>query len=147
MFRDRTMKTGFLAASLVLLAGLTAPDLARAEMMTACQPEIAQYCGGVSKGRGRIAACLVGRIDQLSAACKPDVQATMKSPFIPRDMRAIFQPGFSAPVPASCAAAVRTYCGGITTQGRVFACLYAVSDKTGAACAAAAQAAVAAASK
>ncbi|PJN96520.1 hypothetical protein CNY89_02060 [Amaricoccus sp. HAR-UPW-R2A-40] len=100
MCGDRTMKTGLLAASLVLLAGLTAPDLARAEMMTACQPEIAQYCGGVSRGRGRIAACLVGRMDRLSAACKPEVQATMKSPFIPGDMRAIFQPGNIRPLRA-----------------------------------------------
>jgi hypothetical protein len=144
MFRDRMMKTGFLAASLVLLAGLTAPGLARAEMMTSCQPEIAQYCGGVSKGRGRIAACLVGRTDQLSAACRPEVQATMKSPFIPGDMRSIFQPGFDAPIPASCAPAARRYCSGITSQGRVFACLYAHSSQAGGACAADARAGVAA---
>ena len=137
----------FLFAAGLALAALSASGAARADLMSACQPEIGQYCSAVSKGRGRIAACLVGRIDKLSAACKPEVQATMKSPFIPRDMRAIFQPEFGAPVPASCAAAVRTYCGGITTQGRVFACLYAVSDKTGGACAADAQAAVAAASK
>lgn len=131
-----------IASCLVLAAGLAAAaGAARADLMAACAPEIARYCGDVAEGRGRIAACLVGRLDQLGPACKPEAQATTRSRFIPRDMRAVFQPGFSAATPASCAPAAKSYCSGVTTPGRIFACLYAHAAQAGAACAGDARAA------
>lgn len=136
------MTTARLRVLGLLAALLAAPVAAKADLMTGCQPEISRFCGDVSEGRGRISACLAGRYEQLGAACKPEVRSVMGSRLVPSDLRAIFQPGFSTPVPASCAAAARSFCPGVTAPGRVFSCLYAHSDQVGGTCSADAQAAV-----
>ena len=54
------------------LASLATPALA-ANLMSACEAEIAANCAGVSKGRGRISLCLFAHGDKLSGACKTEV--------------------------------------------------------------------------
>jgi Cysteine rich repeat len=39
----------------------------------ACKADLAAACPGVEPGQGRILACLEGKTDQLSQACKDDV--------------------------------------------------------------------------
>jgi len=52
---------GLLATSLTAL-----PDTVQANnLMAACEVEIAANCAGVSKGRGRISACLYAHDDKL----------------------------------------------------------------------------------
>ena len=62
--------------SLLLGAGiLLAAPVALAEPVPgkACKADLAAACPGVEPGQGRILACLEGKTDQLSQACKDDV--------------------------------------------------------------------------
>jgi hypothetical protein len=114
--------------------GLTA-EPARADMMTACAPEIQRFCSDVSRGRGRISACLASEMARLSAACRPEVQGVMQSPLTPGYVRRALQPGFQAALPASCVAPAKALCPAIAPgDARVFACLYARSDRAGRDC-------------
>jgi hypothetical protein len=127
---------------LAALAGLVAPAVpARADMMTTCAPEIQRFCSDVSRGRGRVSACLASQFGQLSAACKPGVQAVMQGPLTPRYVRRVLDPSFRAPLPAACTAQAQSLCPDMATdRGPVFACLYARSDRAGKACSDAARA-------
>ncbi len=127
-----------LALATVLTAHATG---ARADLMTACASESTRYCADVSKGRGRISACLVGQIAQLGPACLSEVQAVGQSRLTPGYVRKIFNPAFRAPLPQACAAPAAEFCPGMTPgEGRVFACLYARSDRVPKTCSDAAQA-------
>ena len=114
---------------------------ARADLMTACASEASRYCADVSKGRGRISACLAGQMRRLSPACLPEVQAVGQSRLIPGYVRKALNPAFRAPLPQACAAPAAQFCPGMTPgEGRVFACLYARSDRVPKTCSDAAQA-------
>jgi hypothetical protein len=127
-----------LAAALAATAGA-----ARADVMSACAPEVGQYCGTVTEGRGRVMACLASHTDKLSAACRPEVQAMASSRLVPGHVRRIFDPGFHAAIPAACQTAAAQLCSGVVQgDGRVFACLYAFTDRVGADCTEQAQAAL-----
>jgi len=56
-------------------AVLLAASVALAEPVPgkACKADLAKICPGVEPGQGRILACLEGKTDQLSQACKDDV--------------------------------------------------------------------------
>ena len=112
---------------------------ARADLMTACASEISQYCADVSQGRGRISACLMSQMGRLGSACRPEVQAVAQSRLTPSYVRKALNSGFRAPLPEACAAPAAQFCPGMG-QGRVFACLYARSDRIPKACSDAAQA-------
>jgi hypothetical protein len=127
-----------LAVATVLLTYATA---ARADVMAACVSETSLYCADVSKGRGRVSACLAGRMSQLGPVCRSEVQAVGQSRLTPGYVRKVFNPAFRAPLPAACAAPAAKFCPDMTPgQGRVFACLYARSDRVSKACSEAAQA-------
>ena len=112
-----------------------------ADLMSVCAPEIQKYCTDVSKGRGRISACLLGRMDKLSPACQPAVLAVRQSRATPSYARQVFDPGFSAPLPQACAGSAKSLCPAVPTgDGRAFACLYARGDRVPKACAEAARA-------
>jgi hypothetical protein len=128
---------------LALMAGLAAVPAAGADLMTVCAPEITRYCSGVSEGRGRVSACLASFMGQLSAACRPAVQAVGQSRLTPGYVRPVFNASFRAPLPQACVAPAAQFCPGMNPgEGRVFACLYAYSDRIGKTCADAAQAAL-----
>ena len=117
---------------LLALAGLlaVAGTGTAADLMTVCAPEIQKYCTDVSKGRGRISACLFGRLDKLSAACEPEVLALRQSRFTPEYAREVFDPAFRAPLPQACVAPAKSLCPAVPTgDGRAFACLYARADR------------------
>ena len=40
------------------------------EAARACRPDIAQFCGNVAPGQGRIKACMKAHIRELSEPCK-----------------------------------------------------------------------------
>ena len=135
-----SMRTNALLPVLALASVLTAHATdARADLMTACASEISRYCADVSEGRGRSSACLVGQMSQLGSACLPEVQAVGQSRLTPGYVRKLFDPAFRAPLPQACAAPAAQFCPGMG-QGRVFACLYARSDRVPKACSDAAQA-------
>jgi hypothetical protein len=140
-----------LLMSLVVAAAMltaVAPGLARADMMTACAPDIASFCSDVSRGRGRISACLMSREPSLSAACKPEVQAVAQSGannrLVPAGVRNLMSGSGTAPaVPAACSADAGTFCSGVGGgSGNVLACLYARSNKVSSACSSAVSAAL-----
>jgi hypothetical protein len=120
----------------VALALLAAPALpARADLMKTCAPEVQRFCADVSRGRGRISACLASMMPSLSKACQGEVQGVMASPFTPGYVRRALDPSFSAPLPAACVAPAKQLCGNIpASNARVYACLYARSDRAGKAC-------------
>jgi hypothetical protein len=121
---------------LALVAGFALPGVpSAADLMTACAPEIQRFCADVSRGRGRVSACLASELGRLGAACRPEVQGVMQGPLTPGYVRQALQPGFEAPLPASCATPAKTLCPSISpSDARVFACLYARSDRAGRAC-------------
>ena len=130
------VRSNALLPILVMATVLTARATdARADLMTACASEIGRYCADVSKGRGRISACLVGQMGQLGSACLPEVQAVGQSSLTPGYVRKLFNPAFRAALPQACAASAAQFCPGMTPgEGRVFACLYARSDRVSKAC-------------
>ncbi len=129
-----------LALATVLMAHATD---ARADLMTACASETSRYCADVSEGEGRISACLVGQMGQLSPVCLADVEAKEQSLLTPGSIRVVFNPAFRASLPEACAAPAAQFCPGMTPgEGRVFACLYARSDRVPKACSDAAKAAL-----
>jgi hypothetical protein len=132
-------RLALIAATLATATTLASAPQARADLMTACSGEIASLCPDVPNGRGRISACLMGYSDRLSAACGPEVAAVAASGsrniLVPSGVRKALRPGFRAPLPASCGADAANLCSGIpTSQGRIFACLYARDSRVGAAC-------------
>ena len=131
-----------LLAVLALAAALGShASAARADLMTACASEVGRFCADVSRGRGRISACLAGHMNALGPACLPEVQAVARGRLVPRDVRKIFNPAFRAPLPQACVVPAAQVCPGVPTgDGRIFACLYAREDRIGATCSAAAQA-------
>lgn len=131
-----------LAAACLAAACLAAPA-ARADMMATCAPEVAKYCPAVTEGRGRVSACLASHLGALSGACRTDVAAVGRSVLTPGWVRPVFDPAFRAPLPQACAAPAAKYCPGMAAgEGRVFACLYAFSDRVPKTCSDAAQAAL-----
>jgi hypothetical protein len=134
------MRRFALTAAALAAAFVAAPaPEARADMMSACAADIASLCSDVPNGRGRISACLMGYSDRLSPACGPEVAAVAASGsrniLVPSGVRKALRPGFQAPLPASCDADAANLCSGIpTTQGRIFACLYARDARVSATC-------------
>jgi hypothetical protein len=130
-------------ATLALAALLAQAPGARADLMSACAPEIGRYCSSVSEGRGRVSACLASYMGQLSRACRPEVQAVGNSRLTPGWVRPVFDPAFRAPLPQTCSAPAAEFCPGMKAgEGRVLACLYAHSDKVPKTCSSAAQTAL-----
>jgi hypothetical protein len=114
---------------------------ASADIMTTCTSEISRYCADVSEGAGRIVACLVGQMGRLSPACLTDVQA--QGPMAPNAVRMVVHPRSRASLPEGCKVPAAKFCPGMKPgEGRVFACLYARSDRVPKTCADAAQAAL-----
>ena len=138
MLNIRRLAVPLLAA----LGGLVAPAApARADMMTTCAPEIQRFCSDVSRGRGRVSACLASQMGQLSAACKPEVQGVMQGRLTPAYVRRALDPSFRAQLPPVCNGPAQSLCPGMATdRGPVYACLYARSDRAGKACSDAARA-------
>jgi hypothetical protein len=136
------LRRNVLLPALVLAAAVAASGTAaRADMMTTCAAEIGRYCSTVSQGRGRISACLASYMGGLSAACRADVQAVGQSRLTPGWVRPVFNPAFRAPLPQACTADAGRFCPGMSPgEGRVFACLYAYSDRVSGTCSDAAQA-------
>jgi Cysteine rich repeat len=115
----------------------------RADLMAACSPEVAQFCADVRQGRGRIVACLASHRGELGPGCRPEVQAVARRTPMPGYARKVLDPTFRADLPPACVAAAARYCPRVPPgDGRVFACLYARSDRVGASCTAAADAAL-----
>jgi hypothetical protein len=129
---------------LALAAVLAAPaPPARADLMSACASEIGRFCSAVTQGRGRVSACLAAHMGSLSAACRTEVQAVGQSRLTPGWVRPVFNPSFQLALPAACTAPAAQFCPGMSSpQGRVFACLYAFSDRVPKDCSDAAQAAL-----
>ena len=124
-----------LLPTLALALGLAPPVPARADMMTVCAPEIARFCADVARGRGRIAACLAGRSNAISAGCLGEVRAASNGRLVPGEVRRIFDPSLRARLPQSCTAAAASLCPGVPLgDGRIFACLYGRSDRVSQTC-------------
>ncbi len=128
----------FVALATGLAALALSPAPARANMMATCAPEIASLCPNVREGRGRITACLFSHGEKLGAGCRGEVQAVASSGgsrFAPSGVRSMMAPGFAANPPASCQADAGRVCGNVQNgDGRMFACLYAHTDKVSGTC-------------
>jgi len=66
----RSLWSALLGAGVLLAAPVA---LAEPTPGKACKADLAKVCPGVEPGQGRILACLQGKTDQLSQACKDDV--------------------------------------------------------------------------
>ncbi len=126
---------GFLAATFIGL-----PGTAQAKnLMAACAAEIAANCSGVSKGRGRISACLYAHGDRLSGACKTEVTKVSESRLfrrnIPTGVLSVQRLEFEAGLRNACASDTDKLCSGVKTgNGRILACLYSRSNRLSKTC-------------
>jgi hypothetical protein len=137
------MQLRLLLAVLALAAGLGAADAARADLMATCAADIQRFCPSIDRGQGRISACLAAFSASVSTACRTEVARVSRGPLVPRDVRTVMKGGFSAAVPAACTDSVARFCQGVPPgDGRVFACLYANSNRVPKACTEAARATI-----
>ncbi len=117
--------TGLLAIALTAL-----PATARAGLISACKAEISANCADVTKGRGRISACLMAHEDKLSGGCRGEVVKVRESRTFQRYVPGGFEalPGWAqnAGLRQACASDVTRYCPRVKLgDGRLLACLYA----------------------
>jgi hypothetical protein len=71
-----------------------------------CKADVQKLCPGIKPGHGRVLACLEGKADQVSAACKDEVKAKAE---------AIYD---------ACKGDVAKYCATVEKgQGRILMCL------------------------
>jgi hypothetical protein len=68
--RHRSLWSALLGTGVLLAASVV---LAEPVAGKACKADLDKVCPGVEPGQGRILACLEGKTDQLSQACKDDV--------------------------------------------------------------------------
>lgn len=86
----------------------------------ACAPDVKQFCGDITPGQGRIAACLKAHDDKVSKGCRDQIQA----------MRSKFMKSHEA-----CQSDVQKFCGDVKMGGgRVMDCLQKHENELSAAC-------------
>ncbi len=120
------------------LVSLAAPALA-ANLMSACEAEIAANCAGVSKGRGRISLCLFAHGDKLSGACKTEVAKVSDSRafkrYIPAGVRSLQGSEYEAGLRKACTSDANKFCPSVKIgNGRILACLYSRSNSVSKPC-------------
>ena len=126
---------GLLATSLTAL-----PDTVQASnLMAACEVEIAANCAGVSKGRGRISACLYAHDDKLFGACKTEVVKVVNSRAfqqnMPTGIQSLKGSGYEAGLRKACTSDADKLCTGVKIgNGRTLACIYSQSNSVSKAC-------------
>lgn len=126
---------GLLATSLAAL-----PDTVQADnMMAACEAEIVANCTGVSKGRGRISACLYAHDDKLFGACKSEVIKVSNSRALQKNMptgvQSLQGSEYEAGLRNACTSDADKLCTGVKTgNGRILACIYSRSNSVSNAC-------------
>ena len=102
--RHRSTWPALLGAGVLLAAPLVFAQ--GVEPGKACKADLEKLCPGVEPGQGRILACIEGKTDQLSQACKDDVSKKLDA----------FYKGCKADADKLCASVVRG-------EGRVMQCL------------------------
>lgn len=70
-------KLSFVAIALVIAfsGGVSAQS---SDPRGACKADYDKFCAGIAPGGGRVVACLNGKRDQLSAACKTAIDSRKK---------------------------------------------------------------------
>lgn len=111
---------------------------AHADMMSACKAEIAAHCSDVSRGRGRIAACLFAYTPKLSGGCAPEVKKVSNSRttqrVIPAGVRKLSGSQYEGDLVKACGGDARRLCPGVSGNNRNLACLYSRSSKISGGC-------------
>ena len=102
--RHRSTWPALLGAGVLLAAPLVFAQ--GVEPGKACKADLEKLCPGVEPGHGRILACIEGKTDQLSQACKDDVSKKLDA----------FYKACKADADKLCASVVRG-------EGRVMQCL------------------------
>ncbi|HSM42122.1 MAG TPA: cysteine rich repeat-containing protein [Afifellaceae bacterium] len=126
---------GLLAALFAMLPGMTHA----AGLMAACKTEITANCADVTKGRGRISACLMAYQDRLSGGCRGEVAKVRNSRifqrYVPGGFESLPSWGRNAGLRQACASDVSKYCSRVKVgDGRLLACLYARSSSVSKTC-------------
>ncbi|HZX43854.1 MAG TPA: cysteine rich repeat-containing protein [Myxococcaceae bacterium] len=75
--RHRSFRSALLGAATLLAAPLAFAQ--SSEPGKPCKADLEKICPGVEPGHGRILACLEGKTDQLSPACKDDVSKKLNA--------------------------------------------------------------------
>src|SRR5690606_36370465 len=109
------------------------------DMMSVCAPDISRHCSNVSRGRGRITACLIAYSDQVSAQCAAAVKAVAaqgsNNRLVPAGVRKMLGTGAPVTTPAACTADASSLCSNVSPgHDWTVACLYARSANLSSAC-------------
>ena len=133
------------AAAMALATGIVFSGGAEASgLMSACAADIAKSCPDVTKGRGRITACLIAYDHRLSGGCRKEVRkySTGRTyrKFVPAAMRSEKGPQIEAELRRVCSSDVGRLCPGVKSgKGRILACLYSRSGNVSKPCSSAAK--------
>ena len=128
-----------MAIAICVFAAFGLPSsVAVADMMSACKTEISAKCAGVSKGRGRIAACLYAHGNQLSGGCKTEVDKVSNSSaakrYVPAGILSLQGTEYEAGLRKACTADAKKLCPSVTIVNRVLVCLYSRVNKVSSGC-------------
>ena len=105
-----------IAMPVALAVGLAAPAAQPADILGACEADIAAYCADVTPGAGRIAACLYAHEDKVSVAC--DAATGDTADVIDQLFERL------RVVRTACGDDIRSHCAGVEMgQGRILSCL------------------------
>lgn len=103
-------------------------------MMAACETAIGSYCNAVSKGRGRITACLYSHRDKLSNSCRGEVDR-VAGDTISAGIRKLAGTELETNFRAACVADATKLCSNVmASDGHILACLYSRSQNTSSHC-------------
>jgi len=142
----RFLKMAILGVTLIwpVTAGGISPAAA-SSLMSACKPDVQALCDGVSKGRGRISACLYAHGNQISKPCRPELSKVTQSgtfkKLVPSNLDSLKGTADDQRLRQVCARDIRARCRGAGNgTDRVLACLYAWSNRIAKECQAQARA-------
>jgi hypothetical protein len=103
MSRPSSICSALVGAAALLVSPLA---FAQSDPGKPCQADVKKLCPGIKPGHGRILACLEGKEDQVSPACKEDFKAKAQAVY------------------DACKGDVEKFCASVEKgQGRVLQCL------------------------
>lgn len=132
------IRTACLTVALAF-GGVVTSTGASADIMVSCAPVIADRCGDVRQGRGRMVACLAANDDQIDGSCKTDVDREMSKRIVrmsvPIGATPVAGTSYGDAMTGACKTEMTTLCAGVRQEVEpLLACFYARGNRVSNSC-------------